>query len=384
MSEAKIRTPQSLDIEGTWKIGGTAVTATAAEINAIAGTGVDATEFGYLDGALPGDVIASKAVVADASARISDSDLVLESLNPLTIRLNDTDGLQMDNAAISGFAGETDTAGLDVFAETEDAGGTATAAKTGGLLDIKTGDGSSGAGAVIAGAGGAQNWTTGLGGAASGTAAGGAGGALGLTGSAGGAHTGGGASGAGGAGGAVSAVAGVGGATSNVGTDNGGEGGAVSITAGDGGAASAGTGDGGGGANVTITCGAGGTTTGGVAGDPGRLKVAAGTVHFTDAQTIDMADAQVALTLNPGTPTGTLLTSNVLAVDANSAGTEDLLLPPEADCNGLQIFIGNTGGEDILVKDDGDAVTVCTISTAESATVACDGTTWRGGVLKTT
>jgi hypothetical protein len=114
------------------------------------------------------------------------------------------------------------------------------------------------------------------------------------------------------------------------------------------------------------------------------VKVGAGLLHFVNAQTIDMADAQVALTLVPGTPSGTLVTSNHLAVDANSGATEDLLLPPEADCNGLVLHIANTGGEDIVVKEDSDSTTICTISTTECATVMCDGTTWRGGVLKTT
>jgi hypothetical protein len=114
------------------------------------------------------------------------------------------------------------------------------------------------------------------------------------------------------------------------------------------------------------------------------MKLSAGLLHFVNAQTIDMADATVTLTLVPGTPTGTTLLSNNLAVDANSSGTEKLLLPPEADCNGLVLHIANTGGEDIVVTNDADDATICTISTTECGTVMCDGTTWRGGVLKTT
>lgn len=93
-----------------------------------------------------------------------------------------------------------------------------------------------------------------------------------------------------------------------------------------------------------------------------------------------MADATATLTLVPGTPVGTNLTSNVLFVDANSSGTEKLLLPPEADSNGLALFIANTGGEDIIVRDDGDGTTICTISTTEIGIVICNGTSWQGGM----
>ena len=58
--------------------------------------------------------------------------------------------------------------------------------------------------------------------------------------------------------------------------------------------------------------------------------------------------------------------------------------PAEATSAGREIFIHNSGGEDIVVKDDGESTTICTISTAESAFVFCDGTTWRGGVVKAT
>lgn len=310
------------------------------------------------------------------TAEVTNSDLVLESLNAMTIKLNDIDALQLDNAAISGFAAETDTAGNDVYVEMEDAGGTATAARTGGLYNVKTGDGSAGAAAVIAGAGGAMAQSTGAGGAATGTAAGGAGGAYSATTGAGGAHSGGGATGAGGAGGSLTLTASAGGATSNVGSDNGGAAGTIAITGSAGGNASAGTGDGGAGSDITLTVGAGGTSAGGVAGATGIVKISGGCFDFANAQTIAMNDAEVALTRVPGTPVGTELVSNVLFVDAESGATEDLLLPPEADCNGLVLFIRNTGGESIVVKEDGDSTTIVTIATGKSAIVACDGTAW--------
>lgn len=109
----------------------------------------------------------------------------------------------------------------------------------------------------------------------------------------------------------------------------------------------------------------------------GSVEVKEGPVFLAPGQTIDMADAEVALTI----PT---LTSNVLYVDANSGATEDLLLPPEAQSDGLFLFIANTGGEAIVVKDDGDATTVGTIATAEVGYFFCDGTTWRGGVSTNT
>lgn len=237
-----------------------------------------------------------------------------------------------------------------------------------------------GAGTAGASAGGAASSVAGAGSAGSSTTAGGVGGAASVTAGAGGAKADTGAA-AGGAGGASSVVAGAGGSTASSGSDAGGVGGGVSLTAGAGGAASAGSGDGGAGGDVTVTPGAGGSSSGGDAGAPGKAKISGATMHFGNAQTIDMSDAQVALTLVPGTPSGTTLTSNVLYVDANSGATEDLLLPPEADCNGLMLYLYNTGGESIVVKEDGDSTTIATVTTGAVGIFACDGTTWSGGLL---
>lgn len=54
-------------------IGLAGVTATAAEINALAGTGLSSTELGFLNGATAGTQVASKAVIADASINIGIS-----------------------------------------------------------------------------------------------------------------------------------------------------------------------------------------------------------------------------------------------------------------------------------------------------------------------
>lgn len=107
-------------------------------------------------------------------------------------------------------------------------------------------------------------------------------------------------------------------------------------------------------------------------------------IVFLPIQTIDMADAQVALVHGTAVAGQKKLTGQILLVDANSSGTEDLLLPAEATSAGLMLVIVNTGGEDIILKDDGDAVTVATISTTESAFAFCNGVAWAGGVIKTT
>ena len=101
-------------------------------------------------------------------------------------------------------------------------------------------------------------------------------------------------------------------------------------------------------------------------------------------QVIDMADAQVALVYGAAGAGQVKITSEVLIVDANSGATEDLLLPAEATSFGRVLFVANSGGEDIVVKEDSDTTTIATVSTTECAFFVCDGTTWRGGVVKTT
>jgi len=60
--------PNGIDVtQDLFKIGGTAVTTTAAELNAIAGGGLSAAELGVLDGVTAGTQAAAKAVVADAN-----------------------------------------------------------------------------------------------------------------------------------------------------------------------------------------------------------------------------------------------------------------------------------------------------------------------------
>lgn len=72
-----------LDVEtgGELRIGGTAITATAAEINAAAGTGVSSTELDLLDGALAGTVVASKAAVYSAASGLARSSASVTALS---------------------------------------------------------------------------------------------------------------------------------------------------------------------------------------------------------------------------------------------------------------------------------------------------------------
>lgn len=103
--------------------------------------------------------------------------------------------------------------------------------------------------------------------------------------------------------------------------------------------------------------------------------------HWADAQVIDMLDDTVVLQLNgvevTAAPITVTMTSNVLAVDATSSGTEKLKLPPEGDCNGFMVTVLNTGGESILVRSDSDGA-IKTVATTEIGIFVCDGTTWRG------
>ena len=72
--------------------------------------------------------------------------------------------------------------------------------------------------------------------------------------------------------------------------------------------------------------------------------------------------------------------NNIFTFDPDGA-TRNLDLPAEADCTGIVLFIANAGvvTEIITIRDDA-AATVCTPDGAESATVWCDGVSWRGHV----
>jgi hypothetical protein len=90
-------------------------------------------------------------------------------------------------------------------------------------------------------------------------------------------------------------------------------------------------------------------------------------------QTIDMADAAKSLIGAATAAANTVVvTSNILLVDANSAGTEDLTFTATAP-KGLYV-IKNTGGESIIVKNPAGS-TILTLITARTGVFAFDGTT---------
>lgn len=268
---------------------------------------------------------------------ITGSDIIIQSLNPMTFQLNDVDALQLDNAAIASFAGATDVAGNDVFIETEDAGATPTAARTGGLLNIKTGDGAAAVTTVAAGAGGALSLVSGAGGVQSGA----------------------GASGVGGAGGAVAVTGGAGGTTDNTGTDAAGDGGDVTVTAGVGGAASgAGVSDGGIGGNVVIVPGGGGAATGGgTAGITGRIinrgllvvnqpapTTATATATLTDAQMLGgILEATPGAIVTYTTRTGTQIEAALLAAGIATDDAFDLTIINLGAATEIITLAGGTG-----------------------------------------
>lgn len=116
-----------------------------------------------------------------------------------------------------------------------------------------------------------------------------------------------------------------------------------------------------------------------------RERVSLGKLLTLPVQVLDMADAQVKLVNSAEPGAGEVaLTGQILFVDANSSATEDLLLPPEAESTGLVLFFVNTGGEDVVVKEDSDTTTILTLSTTECAFAVCDGTSWKGGVVTLT
>ncbi len=72
--------------------------------------------------------------------------------------------------------------------------------------------------------------------------------------------------------------------------------------------------------------------------------------------------------------------NNIFTFDPGGSA-RNLVLPAEADCAGIVLFIHNAAdaAEVITIQDDTPA-TVCTPTQNESATVWCDGVSWRGQV----
>ena len=119
-----VPTGKSIDIESgaSLKIAGTAVTATAAELNAIAGGGLSTAELGVLDGVTPGTAAASKALVLDSSLGIATiTSATVTTLTAPTIagttaftgRLTTTDGVTSGTAKVVGGLANSGTSASD-------------------------------------------------------------------------------------------------------------------------------------------------------------------------------------------------------------------------------------------------------------------------------
>lgn len=69
---------------------------------------------------------------------------------------------------------------------------------------------------------------------------------------------------------------------------------------------------------------------------------------------------------------------HIWSFDPGGAG-RNLVLPAEADCAGLVLFIANAAdGAEVLTIQDDTPATVCTPTQNESAIVWCDGAAWHG------
>ena len=97
-----------------------------------------------------------------------------------------------------------------------------------------------------------------------------------------------------------------------------------------------------------------------------------GAPQYRDVNSEDLSQTQKTLTVNDAL---------IQRLDAGG-GSTDVLLPAEAA--GLEVWFTNTGGEDLVVKEDGDSTTIVTIATTEDARVWCDGTAWQGNVADAT
>lgn len=192
----------------------------------VAAPGLSSAELAFLNGALAGDVVASKAVIADSSGRIADTDLNLFSTNAMSVSFGTLPLFKIDDASMiaASVDGGANANGSSTFIRLQ-RGGT------------PTGNGTSG-GSLTINAGPARN-------------------ALG-------------AGTTGGVGGGITLANANGGDGSATGT--GGAGGSLTVTAGNGGATS-GAGTGGAGGDISLTAGTGGTTSGGTAGTNGAIRL---------------------------------------------------------------------------------------------------------------
>ncbi len=94
------------------KLAGVAITATAAEINAIGGQGLSSAELAVLDAVTPGTVAASKAVVVDSNKDISTFRDVSQRDANVSGAVNQTAGAAA--AAVAQRFGASATEGLEI------------------------------------------------------------------------------------------------------------------------------------------------------------------------------------------------------------------------------------------------------------------------------
>ncbi len=224
-------------------IAGVAVTASAAELNAVSGSGVSAAELAVLD-VVAGTGAASKAVVLD-----SGDDYAWPSAGILTCSHVVGNATPMN---VTGVAGSSSVGGtLNIVGGAGDGAG-----NNGGPINVTTGAGVNGTSGTADNSG-LLTLTTGVAGTIT-TGTGGVGGAVALTAAAGGAASG--AAGIGGAGGAGTITAGAGGVSTSTTGGVTGIGGALTISTGAGGAAS-GTGASAAGGALVMETGPGGAQT---------------------------------------------------------------------------------------------------------------------------
>lgn len=116
-----VESDTTLNIVGTWQINSTSVTASAAELNALASTGLSAAELGFLNGATAGTGVASKACVLDAN-------LDFASFRHLTITGNFVTGAttlsETDLAKVDGITNGTAAASKALVLDANSAIGT--------------------------------------------------------------------------------------------------------------------------------------------------------------------------------------------------------------------------------------------------------------------
>lgn len=90
-----------LDLLGTWRIGGTAVTADAAELNTLDGVTATTAEINKLAGVTAGTVAASKGVVVDANKKVDVWDPTTLKVGGVTVSATPAELNKLDGAPLA-------------------------------------------------------------------------------------------------------------------------------------------------------------------------------------------------------------------------------------------------------------------------------------------